>query len=96
MSNLLVVVATLVAKPGHEATLKSALERVVPPSRAEAGCSRYELHSDNELPGRFIVLEEWRDAEALRQHEATPHFAALVQAIAGLADVQVSKLTKIA
>lgn len=96
MSNLLVVVATLVAKPGHEATLKSALEAVVPPSRAEAGCSRYELHSDNDQPGRFIVLEEWRDAEALRLHEAAPHFATLVNAIAGLADVHVAKLTKIA
>ena len=96
MSNSLVVVATLVAKPGHEATLRAALELVVPPSRAEAGCSRYELHSDNEQAGRFVMLEEWRDGAALQQHETTAHFQALVRSIAGLADVQLSKLTKIA
>lgn len=33
----LIVVATLTAKPGHEAALKAALEKIVPPSRAEAG-----------------------------------------------------------
>jgi len=96
MNDILVVVATLVAKPGHEATLKAALERVVPPSRAEAGCLRYELNSDNEQPGRFLMLEQWRDHEALRQHEATAHFQALVKSIAGLADVQLSKLSQIA
>lgn len=96
MNDILVVVATLVAKPGHEASLKAALELVVPPSRAEAGCLRYELNSDNEQPGRFLMLEQWRDHEALRQHEATPHFQALVKSIAGLADVQLSKLSQIA
>jgi len=42
------------------------------------------------------MLEEWRDQAALQQHEATAHFQALVKSIAGLADVQLSKLTKIA
>lgn len=96
MNNVLVVVATLVAKPGHEATLRTALEQVVPPSRAEAGCARYELHSDHEHAGRFVVLEQWSGAEALRLHEATPHFQALVKAIGGVADIQISRLSQIA
>ncbi len=96
MSTLLVVVATLVAKPGHEATLKAAPERLVPPSRAEAGCSRYELHADNAQPGSFVMLEEWRDLDAVQEHEATPHFKALLQAIDGKADLHIVQLTKIA
>lgn len=91
----LIVVATLTAKPGHEAVLKAALERVVPPSRAEAGCLRYDLHFDLEHPGRFIVLEAWRDAEALELHFAMPHFLELVKTIDGLADAQMLKLNQL-
>ncbi|MFY0576304.1 putative quinol monooxygenase [Cystobacter fuscus] len=92
----LVVVATITAKAGQQEIVRSALERVVPPSRAEAGCLRYELHHDNSDTARFVMLEEWRGAEALRQHEATPHFQALIAAIGGLAQVHVAKLTKLA
>ena len=90
----LIVVATLTARPGHEATLKAALEKIVPPSRAETTCSRYELHIDLEHAGRFVMIETWRDQAALTEHEATPHFLQLVQDIAGKADVQVLKLDK--
>lgn len=91
----LIVVATLTAKPGHEAVLKAALERVVPPSRAEAGCLRYDLHVDLEHPGRFVVLEAWRGAEAHALHETTPHFLELIKAVDGLVDVQVLKLNQL-
>ena len=91
----LVVVATLTAKPGHEAALKAALEKIVAPSRAEAGCSRYELHGDIEQAGRFVMIETWRDQQALTEHEATPHCHTLVQEVGGKADVQVVKLDKL-
>lgn len=96
MNNTLVVVATLTAKAGHEATLRQALEIMVPPSRAEAACLRYELHEDQEHAGRFVMLEEWTGAAGLALHNDTPHFATLVAAIGGLAEVHVAKLNKIA
>ncbi len=96
MDQTLVIVATLTAKPGHGATLKAALETVVPPSRAEAGCHRYDLHADNGNPDSFVMLEEWRDAAALTEHESTPHFQALVAAVGGIAEIHISKLTQIA
>lgn len=92
----LVVVATIVAKPGHEATVRQALEQVVPPSRAEAACRRYELHVDNAAPASFTMLEEWDSAAALQEHEGTAHFQALVAAVGGKADIVISQLTKIA
>lgn len=91
----LIVVATLTAKPGHEAALQAALEKMVPPSLAEAGCSRYELHLDIEQAGRIVMIETWRDQQALTEHEATPHFQTLLQEIAGKAEVQVLKLDKL-
>lgn len=95
MSNL-IVVATIVARPGHEGTVRAALEQVVPPSRAEAGCLRYELHVDNADAARFVMLEEWTGAAALAEHEATAHFKALVAAVGGKADIRVDKLARLA
>jgi quinol monooxygenase YgiN len=95
MSQTLVVVATITAKTGHEAAVEAALRQVVPHSREEAGCLRYELHSDNEQPGRFVMLEEWAGTDALVRHEAMPHFQALGVAIAGLVDIHLARLTKL-
>lgn len=91
----LLVVATITAKEGNEALVRAALERVVPPSRAEAGCLRYDLTVDLGNHASFVMLEAWRDAEALAAHEATPHFLALVDAIGGKADVQIVKLNQV-
>jgi quinol monooxygenase YgiN len=92
----LTVVATITAQPGAESAVRQALEQVVPPSRAEAGCQRYELHVDNSAPAKFVMLEEWDSQAALTEHEATPHFQALVAAIGGQAEVRIEKLTKLA
>ncbi|MQA18920.1 putative quinol monooxygenase [Rugamonas rivuli] len=91
----LIVVATLTAKPGHEAVLKAALERIVPLSRAEDGCIRYDLHADLANPASFVMLEAWRDADALARHEATPHFHELLKTVGGLVEVQVVKLNQL-
>lgn len=95
MSQTLVVVATITAKPGHEAVVEAALRQVVPPSREEAGCLRYELHVDNAQPGRFVMLEEWAGAEALALHEGMVHYQALGQAVAGKVDVSLERLTRL-
>ncbi|WP_338765509.1 putative quinol monooxygenase [Massilia sp. METH4] len=96
MTQPLTVVATITAHPGEEAAVRAALEQVVPPSRAEAGCLRYELHVDNAEPAKFVMLEEWTGEAALKEHEATAHFLALVAAIGKAADIKVDKLTKLA
>jgi quinol monooxygenase YgiN len=91
----LIVVATITAKQGNEAIVRAALERVVPHSRAEAGCLRYDLNLDLGNHASFIMLEAWRDQEALTAHEATPHFQELVATIGGKADIQVVKLNQL-
>jgi quinol monooxygenase YgiN len=92
----LIIVATIDAHAGQEALVRAELEKIVAPSRAEAGCVRYELHADHAAPGRFVMLEEWRGEEAFRFHEGTPHFQALVAAVGGKADIALRKLAKIA
>jgi quinol monooxygenase YgiN len=96
MTQTRVIVATIVAHAGQQAAVKAALELVVPPSRAEAGCVRYDLHQDVANPVRFVMLEEWRDAAAIDSHGKSAHFQALVKAIGALADIDITTHTKIA
>ncbi|WP_343733366.1 putative quinol monooxygenase [Duganella sp.] len=91
----LIVVATITAKQGNEALVREALEKIVPPSRAEAGCIRYDLHIDLGNHASFIMLEAWRDEAALAAHEATPHFQELVKTVGGKAEIQVLKLNQV-
>ncbi len=91
----LIIVATITARDGNQALVRAALEAIVPPSRAEEGCIRYDLHVDLGDHASFIMLEAWRDQAALDAHEATPHFQALLQAVGGKADVRIVKLNQV-
>ncbi|SHM48135.1 Quinol monooxygenase YgiN [Duganella sacchari] len=91
----LIVVATITAKDGNAVLVREALEKIVPLSRAEAGCIRYDLHVDLGNHASFVMLEAWRDAAALAEHEAAPHFQELVKTIGGKADVQIVKLNQV-
>ena len=46
MNTLLHVVAHIEALPGHEAEVLAALQSFIEPTRAEAGCLRYDLFQD--------------------------------------------------
>lgn len=70
----LYLVATLKATKGNEEKLQRALQALVPPSRAEAGCIKYDLHVDTAQPALFIVYEIWRNQQALDQHASSNHF----------------------
>ena len=79
MSELLTVIARFRAKSGHEARLRQELQRLVAPTRAEAGCVIYDLHESSTEPGRFMFHEVWeRDAD-LDAHFQTPHMLAIVK-----------------
>ena len=91
----LIIVATITAHPGSELLVRSALDQIVPPSRAEAGCIRYDLHQDLGDPATFVMLEAWADAEANARHEATPHFRELVRTIGEVADIKITKLNQL-
>jgi quinol monooxygenase YgiN len=70
----LTIIAKLVARPGAEESLRSALNDMVEPSLAEEGCLAYEPYVDPVDPCRMVIVEEWTDAAALEEHFNTPHF----------------------
>jgi quinol monooxygenase YgiN len=96
MTQSLIIVASIAAEPGQAETVKNALLQVGPPSRAEAGCLKYELHFDQRDPNRFVMLEEWTGQEALDAHMATPHFLQLAAAIGPVAKIDMQYLGKVA
>ena len=70
------VVAIMIATPGREAELAEVLLALVPPTRKEAGCLRYDLLQGPEQPGVFVYLEDWESRAAHMAHKETPHFVA--------------------
>ena len=45
--------------------------------RAEDGCMQYDYHLSFERDDTVVLLEKWRDADALAVHMAQPHMETL-------------------
>ena len=79
------VIAIITAKPGMREAMLEAARANMPAVRAEDGCIEYGPAMDAEGlgsfqtkfgPDTFVVIEKWRDAQALKAHAAAPHMAA--------------------
>jgi quinol monooxygenase YgiN len=80
MSNEIAVVAIAIAKPGRAAQVERVIRGCVGPTREEAGCLLYTVHTDVRAPERFVFIERWASREALSAHEQQPHFLAMAEA----------------
>jgi quinol monooxygenase YgiN len=80
--DLLTVIAYMRSAPGKRDELKAELEKLVEPTRAEAGCVNYDMHQGTQDPDYFAFYENWESAEHLDAHLAAPHlthFAGLLR-----------------
>jgi len=75
---IITVVATFQAKPGKENELRFALMGLLAPTRKEAGCVNYDLHSSPEDPAKFLFHESWTGKAALDAHLQSPHVQRLL------------------
>lgn len=60
--------ATFVAKPGMINQLIEQLAKLIPHTRQEAGCIRYEMHQDLENPDAIFFIEKFQDKTAFEMH----------------------------
>ena len=74
MTNLFTSLAILKAKNEKKETLKSALLKLIDPTRSEPGCVTYTLFEDKNESGTFYMQEAFLDQAAFDAHIATPHF----------------------
>lgn len=86
MSDEVKVVAVLTAKPDAADRLRALLNGMLEPSRAEPGNLRYDLWQDQTQPGRLVLDELYRNADAVTTHRATPHFQNYLAEIGNLAE----------
>lgn len=73
----IVCVASFLAKPGKEQALIEALGALIPDTRKEDGCIRYELNQSREEPRRITFIEKFVDIESFDQHcakDAIQHY----------------------
>lgn len=82
------IVAVLTAKPGQEQALETLLRDMVDPSREEPGNLRWDIWTDPEEPGRFVLDELYRNTDSLNAHRETVHFKHYVSVIGSIADRQ--------
>lgn len=73
MGDLVILTASMRAKPGQEEELGRRLHALIAPTRAEAGCVIYDLHRSTEDPAAWMFYEVWRTKADLEQHGRTPH-----------------------
>lgn len=93
----LTILAQITAESGKEALVRAELEKLVPITRAEAGCLQYDLHVDNENPGFFVFYENWESRELWQTHMNAPHLAAYMAATEGaVANFVLAEMSKIA
>lgn len=69
----LIIIAHIHAKADQVDFVKSALNQLVEPTRAEAGCLRYDLHQDNADSTHFMFYEAWQTRELWQQHMQSEH-----------------------
>lgn len=77
------VVAEIIAKPGSEDGIRSALSTLAVATRAEEGCLAYEVFESDATAGTFFTIETWRGPEDLAAHLQTEHLATAFAAADG-------------
>ncbi|WP_104403071.1 putative quinol monooxygenase [Vibrio penaeicida] len=87
------LLACFKAKPGKETELQQMLSAMVEPTKAEPGCLRYELFEDNGEEGHFIFNECFVDQSAFEEHQATAHFAHLIENVNDLISEEIKIIT---
>jgi quinol monooxygenase YgiN len=70
-----VLIVEFEAKPGKETELKDLLTMLIAPTRQEAGCQEYRLHTMPSDPTKFLFYEIWTNQASHAAHGAMPHMA---------------------
>ena len=70
------VIARVTARPERVEEVKTRLQDLVNPTRAEKGCISYEVCQSNTAPAQFVCIEAWASADDIAAHMRTPHVQA--------------------
>jgi quinol monooxygenase YgiN len=71
---MVIIHAHLTVKPEHVDEFVAKSKALVAGSQAEAGNISYDFYRHTQKTNAFVVVEEWKDLEAIEFHNNTPHF----------------------
>ncbi|MYM73206.1 antibiotic biosynthesis monooxygenase [Duganella sp. FT109W] len=72
------IVARWLPADGAYEQVKAVIDELRPQSLAEPGCLGYQVFDSADAPRTILILEHYRDAQALEDHKQSPHYQALV------------------
>jgi quinol monooxygenase YgiN len=90
---MLVLSGTFTAQASAKASLIALAAELLPQSRAEPGCLRYDFLQDPLFPRRFVFFELWRSRADLDAHFQQPYFKAFAEKFPSLIEGQAEILT---
>ncbi|NDI33174.1 putative quinol monooxygenase [Chengkuizengella sediminis] len=75
---MIMIHAVLHVNSKKEQDFKEEIQSLIKDSRAESGNISYQLMKDTEKENVYMMVEEWKDAEAIQSHNTSKHFTAFV------------------
>mgnify|MGYP003633678187 CR=1 FL=1 len=96
MNSILTIIARIEAKAAHVEQVKTALLKLLEPTRKENGCLQYDLHQDNENPEVFIFYENWESRALWQAHMNSTHLNAYIEETDGVINkVIINEMSKV-
>lgn len=83
---MVAVIAKMKIKEGKMDEATELFRGLVPKVGQEEGTVGYALCRDSRNPALLVVIERYRDKEAIQAHSSTPHFKEFSAAVAPLLD----------
>lgn len=77
---MLTLIAKLPVQEGKMDEALAAFAELIPHVAKEEGTVLYSLNKDKANPNLLVVVEQYKDREALNFHSSTPHFKAFAAA----------------
>jgi (4S)-4-hydroxy-5-phosphonooxypentane-2,3-dione isomerase len=81
---MIVLLVQVHVKPDAVATFETATQDNATNSRLEPGVARFDVLQRQDDPTRFVLIEVYRDAQAVAAHKTTPHYLRWRDAVADL------------
>ena len=81
---MVAIVVTFEIYPGKETAILSALEKNAEGSRKESSCLKWEWSRHSDDPLKFAIYELYVDADAIKAHKASHHFADWLEDVDGV------------
>lgn len=75
---MIIIHAEMKVNGEREAEFLESVKELIEASRAEQGNESYKLLKDTEQDNTYLMVEQWKDQEAVGFHNASSHFQAFV------------------